>query len=586
MSKGVIDIQEAAPWLEAETPPGWRVNQEGVFRVPDDPEKDPVLVSGPVWVAGLTRDENGSDWGVLVRWIDLDRELRKWAMPRARLHDQGAGVAQDLARGGLFVAPGRERDLARYLGSARPERRFRCVTRLGWVDTTDGRLLFVLPHEVIGTRVGEAEEVVFQAEKYAPTHAFRAEGDLAAWREAVAKPCGDHPALVFALCWALAAPLLKPAGIGGAGAHFFGASSTGKTTLAQVAASVWGCGADPAAAPELSMVRTWRTTANALEGIAATHCDTLLPLDELGLCAASDVGAVVYELAGGAGKARMSDSARLQKTRTWRTLFLSTGEISIRQKIEERGRMAHAGQLVRALDIPAEAGIIRAPNGAAPREIADRLKAAAGTFYGTAGPELVRRLVAETKEFGTLRGEVRTILDLLARDLTPAQARPDQARAVRLLALAGTAGFLAQELGVLPWDNEVIVGALRFVLDAWTDVAPHLSDAARGVERVREFILRHRARFQALADPSADVPRDRAGFVTADGDFLILPSAFAEAVGDLDHRAVARELLARQLLKVDQSDRLVSKAPRSADAGRPPVYWVRAALLEEEGDAP
>ena len=588
MSKDVISLRAADPWLEAETPPGWRVSAKGVFRVPDDPEKDPVLVSGPVWVAGLTRDESGDDWGVLVRWLDLDGELREWAVPRGRLHEQGHGLAQDLARGGLFVVPGRERDLARYLGSSRPDRRFRCVSRLGWADTTDGRLLFVLPHEVIGARVGDQEGVVFQPERYAPVTSMHAEGDLAAWQEAVAEPAGEHPALVFAISWALAAPLLKPAGLGGAGVHWFGASSTGKTTLVQVAASVWGCGADPAAAPELSLVRTWRTTANALEGIAAAHCDALLPLDELGLCAAADVGAVVYALAGGLGKARMNDAARLRETRTWRVLFLSTGEVSIRQKIEERGRTAHAGQLVRALDLPAEAGIIRATNGVSPRELADRMKVAAGTAYGTAGPEFVRRLVAAYTEFGALREAVRALLDPLARDLTTARARPDQARAVRWLSLAGAAGLLAREVGVVPWSEDVILGAVRFVRDAWTDAAPHLSDAARGVERLREFLLRHRARFQALADPNADAPRDRAGFVTPDGDFLVLPSAFAEAVGDLDPRAVARELRQRGLLKVDQADRLVSKAPRSADAGRPSVYWVRSGLLdgleEEEAD--
>jgi putative DNA primase/helicase len=42
---------------------------------------------------------------------------------------------------------------------------------------------------------------------------------------------------------------------------------------------------------------------------------------------------------------------------TWRVLMLSTGEIAMTAKVsEDRTRWAYAGQAVRLLDIPADAG--------------------------------------------------------------------------------------------------------------------------------------------------------------------------------------------------------------------------------------
>ena len=67
----------------------------------------------------------------------------------------------------------------------------------------------------------------------------------------------------------------------GGGIHFRSASSTGKSTALHVAGSVWGGG------DATGYVRSWRATANGLEGVALNHCDTLLCLDELSQLAAA-----------------------------------------------------------------------------------------------------------------------------------------------------------------------------------------------------------------------------------------------------------------------------------------------------------
>ena len=59
--------------------------------------------------------------------------------------------------------------------------------------------------------------------------------------------------------------------IPGIGFHYFGDSTSGKTTALAAAASVWG----PA-----SFILRWRSTVNGLEGQAAIRSSTLVALDE------------------------------------------------------------------------------------------------------------------------------------------------------------------------------------------------------------------------------------------------------------------------------------------------------------------
>ena len=136
------------------------------------------------------------------------------------------------------------------------------------------------------------------------------------------------------------------------GLHLRGGSSIGKSTALFVAGSVWG------GSPLNGYVRQWRATDNGLEGVAVAHCDTLLCLDELSQIDARAAGAVAYMLANGAGKARASRSGESRAPMHWRSLFLSSGEISLADKLAEDGRNISlaAGQQVRVIDIPADAG--------------------------------------------------------------------------------------------------------------------------------------------------------------------------------------------------------------------------------------
>ena len=129
------------------------------------------------------------------------------------------------------------------------------------------------------------------------------------------------------------------------GFHFIGGSSIGKTTLLRGGASVWGCNLDG-----------WRTTDNAAEGLARNATDSFLCLDEIGQASGQVVDALAYMISNGRGKERMKRDGVNRQPITWRVLFLSTSEISLSEKLQEQGKRARAGQEVRVVEIPADAG--------------------------------------------------------------------------------------------------------------------------------------------------------------------------------------------------------------------------------------
>src|SRR5206468_9895549 len=203
---------------------------------------------------------------------------------------------------------------------------------------------------------------------------------LEEWRQYVAALCPGNSRLVLAVSMGFAATLLEFTGQESSGINLVGDSSTGKTTVLRVSASVFG-GPD--------YMHRWRATTNGLEAVAASHNDTLLPLDELAQVDPREAGEIAYLLANGSGKARASRSGGARRPASWRLLFLSAGEIGLAQHMREGGKTVKAGQEVRLVEIPADAGagfgvfedLHGYESGAA---LAKAITDGASRFYGTA----------------------------------------------------------------------------------------------------------------------------------------------------------------------------------------------------------
>ncbi|MHC4070511.1 MAG: DUF927 domain-containing protein [Planctomycetota bacterium] len=493
------------PWADCKVPAGYSLSHLGV-RTAGDEKQDEKILGGPVWVSARTRNPENNEWGIFVEWIDDDNIDHEIAVPSQRLHEFNGALVPELAASGLYVVPGLEKPLIRYLGRYRPTNRLTSVSRLGWLDTQDGQLAYMLPTGV--QQKSSAERCVFQPERHSPTtHSIRTQGSLEDWQKHVVAKLKGNPLLLFGACIGFVGPLLKAAHIESGGFHFHGASSRGKTTIAQVAASVMGSGADPAESPDRSYIQRWNTTLNGLEGLAAAHNDGILVLDELQTCGARDFRKVIYNLSGGHGKVAMNANRTLRPPREWRLVFLSTGEISTEQKIEEERHPFSPGQRLRMLDIPIQGGIIQETTGQPADEFVTELKSACTKYFGNAGLEFIRGLIERYETSAKFQARIKQDLEDVIATIPSSGLEPEARRAQKRFALVQVAGQLAVRLGILPVTESEVADAVRTARNAWIDGLGHLSEAIRGMEALREFLLRYRGRFQ-----DADI-NEESGFV-------------------------------------------------------------------------
>ncbi|MDR3493358.1 MAG: DUF927 domain-containing protein [Ancalomicrobiaceae bacterium] len=505
-------------------------------------------VSAAFEIIGRVRDPESNGWAKLLRWQDEDGKTHSHSVADALVHGDAKVFVSELASRGLNIRRGGGSQLADYLNRAKVDRRVTTVGRTGWHEV-GGKQVFVLPAETIGSSA--AETVILAGANSAP---FEAKGYLSGWQAGVGALVQNHHRHVFAVASAFAGPLLALVKQDGGGFNFHGGSSTGKSTAIEAAASVWGRGSSP------GYVRSWRATANAIEAAAALHTDTALVLDELGVVDAREAGAAAYQLAAGSGKGRSARDGSLRTPLTWRTLILSTGEIRLADKLTEGKQRAMAGQAVRLVDIPADAGKgfgsfdHSGPTGNA-KDIADSIKRAARTAYGTAGPEFVRRLISEGLE------EVSSLalgsVDAFRSTMVPRGADGQVQRAADRFGLVAAAGEIAASLGVVPWPAGSAKRAAEVCFLAWMESrgGSEAHEVREAVERVRAFVQAHGdSRFEPLPKmlESRPIP-NRVGYRRGEGgdrEWLIFPEAWkAEVVAGLDPKAAASALSDRCMLR-------------------------------------
>lgn len=592
------DPEKARPWKDAvPLHPGtgepWPMIHGG-FSLDADGVKDnsnQYIALRPLWIDALTRNNLGQ-WGVAIKYFDLDWKLKTYAFPAERLNEQGGVLGRELHAAGCPIIPGKEKWVSRFLTIQEhyTPRRIRAAGRLGWFDSADGKAVFVLPEQILGR---PTEEIVYQPDvPMLAADTIHGRGTLKDWQEGVADACVGNPVLMFSLMVGLAGPLLKLCQEQSGGFHLYGVTTAGKTTAAQVAASVWGCAADPQEGPEVTSIRKWYTTGNALESLAEVHNDTLLTVDEISEVDPQELGRIIYQLAGGLSKGRANAGGGLRAMRAWRLLFLSTGEKSVRQMLSQVGQAQKGGQRVRLTDIPADdnetgrRAILLDPKGRDPKEFIQDLKAACAHAYGLAGPVFVAWLIAQAEALGTsvlsgqLREELRQIEQRLAHGV--GEMPPEGRRVLRRFALVALAGARAGMAGVLGWDLAAILAAVEHVRDRWlNDQGQERSELDRALGHVRDQLIQHASRFRWFDKPEKGPLRDLLGFRTADY-YLITESGMRELCGEHDMRTVLRALKMQGHL-VHDKDRLTKKSPRIEGYGatRPNLYWVRLAFLGE-----
>lgn len=562
-------LLESAKAPAPSLPYGFKRKHGGIwYQDPADEQEREHWVCSDLEINALTRDHRNENHGYLLEFKDVDQHQHCWAMPAELLAGSGDEYRRVLLSKGLTIAPGHKARqlLAQYIQTCRPAARARCVQQTGWHNGA-----YVLPGEVLGH---STDRLLLQTTT-GDASGYDQAGSLESWRTEVSRYCKGNSRLLLAVSAALAAPMLAPIHAEGGGFHLRGYSSTGKTTALAVAASVWG---------PLERVRRWRSTGNGLEGTASLHNDALLCLDELAELPAKDAGNVAYMLANGQGKARASRSGELRQPCRWRTLFLSTGEISLADHMSTAGDRARAGQEVRIIDLPADAGagyglfdtLHDLPGG---EHLSRLLVDQAARHHGTAARAFIRQLATEREAVTEWVDGTRRYFNSA---VVPIDADGQVKRVADRFAIVAAAGELATHWGITGWDKWEAANAAKRCFNDWLEQrgGTGSQEDQQALEQVRAFFQIHGS--SRFASTDRDEIHNRAGFIQAsNGDrrYLVFPQVFKQEIcKGLDPQRVARLLADAGHLITDGQH--LTKKVRLEDGSRPRLYVISTSITE------
>ncbi|MBQ6669331.1 MAG: DUF927 domain-containing protein, partial [Deltaproteobacteria bacterium] len=493
----------------------------------------------------FARDERGQNWSLLLTWESLDGKPVEYIMPRSTLCEKSGGLESQLLSRGYEMTPEGAKFLGDFLMKARPEGRVTLIDRPGWHGDR-----FALGSEIVG---GDGTGEKFRMAGGFDDGIFSSRGSWGAWQERVLPYVRGNSRLVFGLTVSFAAPFLgfERCMIDGGLFHFFGSSSTGKSTLLKLAASVWGI-------PDLAggFIVPWRMTANGLEGVAESRSCVLLALDEIGQASPKDVYHAAYMLSNSQGKVRARSNGDMRKPKRWRTLGLSSGELSFVQFVRSGGLRERAGQDVRFLDIPADAGkglgvLDRVVEGLTAKDHVANLLAAISQNYGVCR-ELLEWLSQKKTE---LEACMPKQIKLFTGQLIDGRKLDPQAHRV------------AERFAVCAWAGDIVdrhfnlrlqpAESVRICFDAWLEAR---GGAGSGEEKailaaVREYLHEFgERRFHSLKDDDDRFHDIRVGWrepVRGDGEtfgkmhyFVTWPAMLKHVCPGYEQKQVG-EVLAR-----------------------------------------
>jgi uncharacterized protein (DUF927 family) len=167
--------------------------------------------------------------------------------------------------------------------------------------------------------------------------------------------------------------------------------------------SVHAHGGEPGSHPDVAILR-WNTTDNALELSLSEFSGLVACIDELGAYNDRKFSSLLYNITSGRAKVRLDKSVRRRKPVLWKMNILSSGEMSIPEKLASHNEQLQGGQEHRAisLNILPEDAAKEGETVVEVRRRADTLKAELAEQYGTAGKAFIARFLSQQNDDGSL----------------------------------------------------------------------------------------------------------------------------------------------------------------------------------------
>jgi hypothetical protein len=287
----------------------------------------------------------------------------------------------------------------------------------------------------------------------------------------VASPAGKSSRLVFGICSALAAPLLRPAEVPSSGYLLCGMSKIGKSTVLVVAGSVIGFGR------EQDLPNFTRTDA-AFDDLRPVFDDSLIPINELGLLKGSKSERnrrgteFAYQIGEGCGTTYSKYAQTTMNVQSYsrRCIIIGSSEESWDDIARSAGDVRKGGAVIRWSDLPAAHGNSPDIFDLCPIDIsqADRpgwfneqcklLRKHSIRNRGVALEEFVMHV----REY---RKSIKRVIKRLTKKFVDIAASGERDPAVLHLASSYghiyAAGIIGIEADVLPWTEKLVLTSIK-----------------------------------------------------------------------------------------------------------------------------
>ncbi len=418
-----------------------------------------------------------------AKWIRVTLGDRKAFAPLEMLVTESRQFWLELLRHGLAIVDDRHKNAIKsQVQVLEYEKELYVLDRLGWHGSR-----YVRNEKSAPTVIGGQPVVVDLKGTGRP---WAVSGEREAWQDEVARLCRGQDLLIFALACALAPMLLRfvPRVSDNPGFEFVGKNSLGKSTILQLAASVFGEPQD--------WTGNWNTTVNALEPAMSAAADSVLLLDEVNHFldgeknAPEKLAAAIFKLAAGSEKARLGDD----QPQANRFIFMSTANSPITSILQnaEKSRLDAVRVRLSTITVDGEYGCFsRLPAGCSSASQAHtQLLELIERHHGLAGPAFVDRLECWAQASpNLLTRRIQRRMDNFKRRAEVDPNNGEQGRVADKFAVVYAAASLAYRWRILPIQNigDSILAVYRRTVSEGRASAPR-GNAKRAIDRVREYL--------------------------------------------------------------------------------------------------
>ncbi len=453
-------------------PDGFAMSPWG--KLASDHGKPKTILGKPLLPVSILRADSVAVSGVRFMYLDERKQCQRIDLLFDRVIQDYKTVKASLYKAGIECPEAQEGGLLSYMSASLKIQGLRVVhqrLQAGFVSEYPcyiwvGRSIYKAGYS------GPQHELLSAPGEHDAIHS---KGTLQEWQEKIAFSVKESPTMLFAIMASLSNVFMTLSNTGTMIFHFYGASSCGKTTLLQVGQSVSGVAADPSGGPATAIVK-WDATLVGLIAKFQQRTGIGISLDEVGSLSSRDLLQYVYAATGGQSRLRGNIHGTCDRSPLSSVVCgLSSGEESMKEKLERSKEGTKGGIFVRVIDIEmtAEDVALAGESLELTRHRVNGLKTAASQYYGTAMPAYIQALVnmphIDTPAdlaaiFAAKREECQDWLMSRSGLETPPSLSD---RGAGCFANGMAAGRLAVELGILPFDVAYVDNAALVCFRRW-----------------------------------------------------------------------------------------------------------------------